>query len=479
MFSPRLLIPFAFFISGMLAERYGNISFFVAGIGMAIGIALLWLNSMQSPLKQMRSYARVLVLTGVAAVFGSLGILAAVISPRESESDAMRVSSYREWRSRLTPDSRVTILVKRVYAGEYGDILKGVVAESGQWQGWGITSFCGATGVESGDLVSVPSRSLQGGFARSKEVVILEKKSERSRIDNLLHNKLITAIEATRLATYTKSMLRALIAGDTESADGKFRTTLADAGLAHMLALSGMHIAIAASLILILLWPLKLWGLWKLRLFLAVVLTWLYVVASGLSGSAVRAAVMLTCAVFAIVAERKRSVPDALLIAAFLILLFNPDSIFKAGFQLSFLCVAALFFFVEPLNPISRRLHKHTYAFVNLLLVPMVAFGASWIVGAYYFGRIPMGFLALNLIAVPLLPLYLNMAAFYILLASFGIEPLWLRHVLDEVPCRLAEGAEFAGSGTVIDFRPEWWMVVVWIALLAWAAFRLRRAIPK
>lgn len=477
MSSLRLLIPLLCYVAGTLAERFGNIPLWCGTVAVAVGVALLF------PFGKLRSSATGAVASakwswpGIALMFVGVGCISASLAPRADESLAMRNPVFADWRSSLSPDDRLLIDVSKVYTGEYGDVLKGTIADAGQWQGWGITSFCGAVGVSPGDLVSVPAKSVQGGYARSGEVVVVSGSEQRGGWADHLHNTLSAMIERTSLTPETRGLLLALIAGEGDAVDAGFRSAMADSGLAHMLALSGMHVAIVAAFVLALLWPLKLWGLWKLRMAIAVAVVWFFVVASGMADSTLRAAIMFTAGVAAYLTERHRNVAEALMAAAFIILLISPDSVMNAGFQLSFLCVAALIAFVEPLNLIDRRTHPMLYKFVAILLVPMVATAASWVLIGYYFGRVPLAFLPLNVVAVPLLPFYVGLAIAFILLSATGIHVDWMARLLDSAPGWLRSASEYIGSGTVVELHLEAWHVFGWLALLVlvWAVMTARK----
>lgn len=470
----RLLIPLLSFIAGTLTERFGNLPLWAGLAIIAFAVILLWVYTGVPLLKKMGRISGIPVWLVMVVLFSGLGVVVSSLSPRGRETDAMRVPEYKAWRKSVNPDAVLSLRVKSVFTGEYGDVLKGELTNAGKWTGWGITSYCGATMIKPGDVVAVPAKSVQGGYANASEVVVLIPASYSRDLPARLHRALVGCIERAKMDSSTHKLLLALLAGETSAVSSDFRSALANAGLAHMLALSGMHVAIIASVILLILWPLNLWGLWKIRWAVAAVMVWLFVLASGMAPSTIRAAVMFSAVSAALISERKRRAGDAIIIAAFLILFFNPDAIATAGFQLSFLCVWALVAFVEPLNKIDRHRHKRLHSTVTWLLVPMVAWTSSWILSAYYFGAVPLGFLSLNLIAVPILPIYVGLAIFYIAMSVCGFHIVVMQQILDNAPRLLVSAAESAGSGSVINFMPDKWMLVIWFSLLILFACLLR-----
>lgn len=180
-----------------------------------------------------------------------------------------------------------------------------------------------------------------------------------------------------------------------------------------MLALSGMHVSIIAGIILWLLFPFNLFGIYKWRYIATLPILWGYTLVTGLSPSTVRAAIMLTVVMTCILTERKNSAWNALLLAVFIIILFNPDSLYDIGLQLSFICVASLIFFAGPLNPIDQHKHNILYDIVSAILVTLSATAASWVLSSYYFGIFPILFIPANLIVLPLLPIYVVLHLFF------------------------------------------------------------------
>lgn len=121
----------------------------------------------------------------------------------------------------------------------------------------------------------------------------------------------------------------------------------ARAGLSHLIAISGAHIAIIISLLLNFLQNL---GLNK-KNSLKVVLIFLvvYPIMTGLSASAVRASLMGSLMLIALYYERLSSSLNALFLSASLMLFFNPLLLSDVGFQLSFAAVLGIIYF-QPIN---------------------------------------------------------------------------------------------------------------------------------
>lgn len=290
-------------------------------------------------------------------------------------------------------------------------------------------------------------------------------------------------IEQTPLGKPTQRFLITVLLGDRTYLTEDTRQLFADAGLSHMLALSGMHVSIITGILLWILFPFNLIGLYRWRYLLAVPALWGYAMITGLNPSTVRAALMATILITALLMERRNSPWNALLLATFIILLFNPASLYDIGLQLSFICVAALIFFVRPLNPVSQRKRPYLYKFASALLVTLTATAASWAMVAYYFGIFPLSFIISNLIALPLLPAYMVAAILYMALWTSGYGSGFLQWLLDSGYSGLTGFLGNIGGGeqTVMHLSVSGITVALWLVAIALLVLWMhqKRSVPR
>lgn len=237
-------------------------------------------------------------------------------------------------------------------------------------------------------------------------------------------------------------LLACILGDDSYLLDGP-RTAFTTAGIAHVLALSGLHVGILASMLALLFLPLNLWrNGYVAKSVLTLVLVWAYAVVTGMSPSVMRASVMISAVVGARLLHRESFSANSLLLAAIVIMAFSPNSIFEAGFQLSFASVASILI-VMRLLPKSLRRHPWLQFGANLLLLPMAAMAGSGIVYAFYFGEFPMLFLVSNIVAGILFPPILAGGFLLMLLAWLGIRAAFLGWLVD-FGYSLLEGATSA-----------------------------------
>lgn len=294
-------------------------------------------------------------------------------------------------------------------------------------------------------------------------------------------NRLVVKIEKSSLSRPTCSFIIALLLGDRSFLSEDVRDTFSNAGVAHVLALSGMHVAIIMGIILALLFPFKIWGWHRIRYIVAVLLVWAYAFFTGMSPSTVRACIMTTFVVVALIIQRRNSPENALLASAFIILLLSPQSLFDIGLQLSVLCVGSLLLFAGPLNPVNRHRHPALHSVVAAILVSLVATVTTWVVVSFYFNSVPLLFLPVNLCLLPVLPLYICLSVLFIILLIFGIDFSALAWILNkgyEAFDWIASHLSAFGNATV-SFDIQMPVVILWLLGVLIIAYAIKRRSDK
>jgi competence protein ComEC len=216
-----------------------------------------------------------------------------------------------------------------------------------------------------------------------------------------------------------------------------------DAGLAHLLAVAGLHIGIVMGFALALsrfafalnehaslFWPTK-----KLSAACALAVGAAYMVLTGMHLPIIRSFLMACLFTVAVLADRRPLSLRGLALAAVALMLISPQDVPDVSFQMSFSAVLALIAGYEALRPWLRRLHGASWhrRFVShlaaLALTSTLAGSASAPYGAYHFGHVQVYFVLANMIAVPLTAMWVMPAGLIALL----LMPLHLE-VLALVP---------------------------------------------
>lgn len=283
-----------------------------------------------------------------------------------------------------------------------------------------------------------------------------------------------------------RGIARALTIGDQSQISDETRATMAAAGLAHVLAISGLHLTLVAGGVFFIV-RLGLAGFAGLTQRLAIkkvaavagiFAAVAYLLLSGGSVSAVRATIMLTLIFVAMLFGRRALTMRNVVLAALLVIATSPASIFRPSFQLSFAAVAALVGFYE----MNRQRDDFQPGFASrvlrffggMALTSLVAGLATALFAAYHFQQTaPLG-VAGNVVALPLVGfVVLPMAALGVLAMPFGLEAPFLA-VLGWGIERIVAIAEIvAGASVNIALSPLLNPValIIGFLILAWFCF--------
>jgi len=146
---------------------------------------------------------------------------------------------------------------------------------------------------------------------------------------------------------YATGMMDAILIGETARLDRIWTDDFRRTGTFHALVISGVHVTVLAAVLLFLLRWLPISELSALAMTAAA--AWLYALVSGLSAPVVRAAGGFTLYTLARACFRRARVMNLLALVALVYLVWDPQQIFEASFQLSFLAVAAIGSLAAPL----------------------------------------------------------------------------------------------------------------------------------
>lgn len=199
------------------------------------------------------------------------------------------------------------------------------------------------------------------------------------------------------------AVLSALILGKTDDISDDLMSAYAASGTVHVLAVSGMHVALLFFLISWLLKPLK-----KLRrgekyaALGAMVLIWTYATLTGYSPSVLRAAVMFTAMLMGGLLDRHANIFNTIALSAFGLLVFDPYLLFDAGFQLSYLAVAGIVVYQQRIYSVLYLPARWLDQAWKLISVSVAAQLLTFPLGFFYFHQFPVYFILSNLVVVPL-----------------------------------------------------------------------------
>lgn len=234
----------------------------------------------------------------------------------------------------------------------------------------------------------------------------------------LLRDKISAAVYASRLSPETASLLVGSWLG-TGDAMPHTKQRFRAAGLSHLLCVSGFHVALAAWLMSIILWPLRAWTrAGRIRYILLILAVWVYAALTGMHPSAVRAAIMITCFYLCRMSQISIMPGNSLLLAVAIILIYKPYWLFAAGFQLSVGAVTGLILFAKAFNRTDAKA-KWLHRAVDVFCIPAAAMLATFPLLLFWFGRIPVAALPFAAIATMLFPLFMLYGAATVILRVY------------------------------------------------------------
>ncbi|MGI9076191.1 MAG: ComEC/Rec2 family competence protein, partial [Gemmatimonadaceae bacterium] len=197
-------------------------------------------------------------------------------------------------------------------------------------------------------------------------------------------------------------LVRALLIADMSSASPETREKFATSGLVHMLSISGLHVAIIALAVELLLQACRLSRVWA-SIF-AVIATGAYVALIGAPSPAVRAGIMLSVGAVCRSAGRPTSPWASLAVGAWVPLLMDARAVLELGYQLSVVGIAGLIASSALARRwFSERLEGVRLSLASVLLASTVATVVSAPLVTWHFGRLTLVAPLTNLIATPLI----------------------------------------------------------------------------
>ncbi|QOX78804.1 DNA internalization-related competence protein ComEC/Rec2 [Trichlorobacter lovleyi] len=210
-----------------------------------------------------------------------------------------------------------------------------------------------------------------------------------------------------------RGVVLALATGNQQEVPSDLAAAYTRAGVTHILSVSGFHVGVVTAVwVIVLRWLMLRWEWLALQLDLrrAVLLSTLpvmllYLVFTGGAPATARSVFMVTVVVLAAWSEREVELLDALLLAAFTLLLYDPGVLFDLSFQLSFLSLWGLLVLTPVLTaPVEHLLTQEWQRMpVLFLAASLAAVLATMAPVLTSFHQVSFTGIAANLVVVPLL----------------------------------------------------------------------------
>lgn len=261
-------------------------------------------------------------------------------------------------------------------------------------------------------------------FITHKEI-LLKKPGKKSLVGKayLLREHINQKLDNYPIEAQQRSIINALILGQRQGISSEIYQNYIQAGVVHILAVSGLHVGIILLLLKGLFFPIERLKSGKtVVMVLMVVLLWGFAVIAGLSPSVTRAVTMFSFLAIGMQLNRRTSTFAGLFSSAFVLLVINPNLLFHVGFQLSYMAVLGIL----TMYPIlSKWYQPKWYVDKKLWQIFTVSIAAQCGVlplSLYYFHQFPALFFVSNLVILPFLGLVLGLGILVIIIALLGVN---------------------------------------------------------
>jgi competence protein ComEC len=231
-----------------------------------------------------------------------------------------------------------------------------------------------------------------------------------------LRNRINNAIALYTASRYS-GFLKAILTGERSEIETLVMDDFIKTGTVHVIAISGLNIVLIAGIFIFI---FRLFGI-KKKLNLAFTSSALvfYCFVAGASPPVVRATIMFVMASLGYIIGRESDILNSLAMAAFVILIGNPNELFDPSFQLSFASIFGIVLFTPKIENIFGDKPNYLIKGIAVSIAAMIA--VSPIVSRYFNIVSPIAVIA-NLIIVPALFVITVVSFVFILLDLSGLK---------------------------------------------------------
>ncbi len=233
-------------------------------------------------------------------------------------------------------------------------------------------------------------------------------------------NRIINILEKT-LTKHNSSIMKSIFLGENSYMDSNILDMFRDLGIAHVLAVSGLHIGIITAFLLYAFRKIRLNK--KTSVLLTILILWIYGYIIGYPASILRALIMFTCLILSQLTFRRYDSINSLCFGAIILLVYNPLWVFSVGFQLSFGVTLSIIIFTDKIN----KLFNSKYSAISKAISPILAAQIGTIpIIAYHFNKLPLMAILTNLILIPIISVCIVIGFIMIIFSLLSIKLAFL-----------------------------------------------------
>ncbi|MGD0337935.1 MAG: DNA internalization-related competence protein ComEC/Rec2 [Bacteroidota bacterium] len=234
----------------------------------------------------------------------------------------------------------------------------------------------------------------------------------------------VRSVVDTTIGGVEGAFLKGLIIGDRSEIPKEVQTSFINAGVVHILAVSGLNVAFVALIVVAL--SSFIPGSRIVKTCAIILTLLLYMAVAGSTPSIVRATLMVVVVLVGNIIQRRANIMNALAVSALIIYVYDARQFFDIGFQLSYGAVISLVLFYSPVEsaiiPIFERYRPTRWLspIVKLFVVSLVAQMGTLPLIVQYFGRISLVSFFANVVVVPAANIALALGIVVVVLSIFS-----------------------------------------------------------
>jgi len=227
------------------------------------------------------------------------------------------------------------------------------------------------------------------------------------------------------------NFLSAILLGEKENLPEEIKTDFQNSGVAHVLAISGLHVGFVVLIIQLLVSFLPVSFRWHNVFTIFFLVS--YMLLTGGKPPVVRATLMVSIYFIGMILERRLDPFNAVFASAFFILFFQPQQLFWIGFQFSYIAVLSILFFYNRMKHLENKIAlPETFqkfekwlktGIVTPFLVSLAAQLGTIPLMVIYFQKLPLISFFLNIVVIPLVG-FIVALGFCALISSLFVFPL-------------------------------------------------------
>ncbi len=211
---------------------------------------------------------------------------------------------------------------------------------------------------------------------------------------------------------FSSGFYKAIVLGDRSGIDRNMQDIFSQAGISHIIAISGMHLVILSGGVFFILRGIGFSKKYALVVLLVFFMLYLFVI--GFKISALRASLFALIAALSFILKRKIYKLNLLLFTASLLVFISPQIlIYDISFQLSFLAVAGIFYFYKFFDKIFNFIPYEMVRNILTLTFSAQMFALPWVM--YRFESFPLGFPVSNLLILLIVPWALGVGILFVM----------------------------------------------------------------